>query len=249
MVDCVKRREKLKRSATRYANSIWKIVDETQDAPRPSRPPVAPLSSSSSFSSSSQSRSFPAGLERPSTRGRAAAVAAAAEGLHDEEAFYGGSDEEENLQRQRPRAMSVPAAWAKSKTGCAEQEQAWKALARLPARGWHAGGDNWRGGRLGTARTCGRVTRGKKRVGDVSRRDEDGVRRGSGGGASGLFALRDAFAKRNNGVVPASGSGDGQELRSGGRGRRLPLDSAAAAAAVTAPQAEAGEVSFLTNIS
>ena len=38
MVDCVKRREKLKRSAIRFANAYWTILDETMDAPRPFRP-------------------------------------------------------------------------------------------------------------------------------------------------------------------------------------------------------------------
>ncbi|CBJ30047.1 bromodomain and PHD finger containing, 3, isoform CRA_c [Ectocarpus siliculosus] len=38
VVDCVKRREKLKRSAIRFANAYWKIFDDTMDAPRPRTP-------------------------------------------------------------------------------------------------------------------------------------------------------------------------------------------------------------------
>ncbi|CAM9795813.1 unnamed protein product [Ectocarpus sp. 6 AP-2014] len=38
VVDCVKRREKLKRSAIRFANAYWKIFDDTMDAPRPRAP-------------------------------------------------------------------------------------------------------------------------------------------------------------------------------------------------------------------
>lgn len=34
----MKRREKLKRSAVRFANAYWTILDDTMDAPRPSRP-------------------------------------------------------------------------------------------------------------------------------------------------------------------------------------------------------------------
>lgn len=39
LVDCVKRREKLKWSAIRVADAYWKAIDNTADAPRVSRPP------------------------------------------------------------------------------------------------------------------------------------------------------------------------------------------------------------------
>lgn len=38
VVDCVKRREKLKRSVIRFANAYWKILDDTMDAPRARAP-------------------------------------------------------------------------------------------------------------------------------------------------------------------------------------------------------------------
>ncbi|CAN0103186.1 unnamed protein product, partial [Scytosiphon promiscuus] len=70
VVDCVKRREKLKRSALRFARAYWKIFDDTKDAPRsrPSRssqqkPAAAPATATAAAPLAAASTS-----SRPSTR-------------------------------------------------------------------------------------------------------------------------------------------------------------------------------------
>lgn len=65
-MDCVKRREKLKRSGIRFADVLWKIMDSTVDAPR------AAKNSSSAASSTAQRKLAPPPppSDRPSTRGR-----------------------------------------------------------------------------------------------------------------------------------------------------------------------------------
>lgn len=225
MVDCVKRREKLKRSAFRHANSLWKIVDETHDAPRTFEGPLIPpssLTSLSPWSSSSDPKHLPSAVhEKPSTRGSSVRLSKARTDLTrsgtPQEGEHWGSSEEEQSDRKRglEEASEVGTMVEPKRVGCAEQEQAWNALARLPAR-WTGYFDNGglyqeesNSGEYQGVGSVGRmVTRGLKRRGKG-----EAVGGNRGNGTHGLFDLYPSRTERGGGTT---GRNDvGQKLRAG----------------------------------
>lgn len=256
VVDCVKRREKLKRSAIRHANSLWKIVDETQDAPRTFRDPSTPpsLTSLTPWSSSSDPKLLPLVYEGPSTRGSSVRLAKAKTDLAtsetiQEEEHEGNEETGKETDRKRQQAEASEAGRVGSdfcgarvkpnRAGCVEQEQAWNALARLPARwtgyfdigglyqeelekGEHEG--------AGSVSTVGRmVTRGLKK-----REGGEAISGSRGSEAHGLFALYPGRVEGGD-ITPsdATGGNGGQKLRAGVGRSRIPSDTVPGGKAVS----------------